>query len=81
MTALLNLVLDLYRLAQDSPATEFQDLALETFKSVVPFRSATWSSAELTPGEPSFTTILNSSFAATRRRCARTSGVTGMSGC
>jgi DNA-binding CsgD family transcriptional regulator len=46
---LLNFVLELYRLAQDAPATEFPDLALSMLNAFVGFRSATWSEAELTP--------------------------------
>ena len=36
---LLGFVLELYRLAQEVPSTEFQDLALEMLKAVMPFRS------------------------------------------
>lgn len=45
---LLGFVLELYRLAQEVPSTDFQDLALEMLKAVVPFRAATWSDAEVT---------------------------------
>lgn len=48
MDALLKFVLELYRLAQETPVTEFPDLALLMLKAVVPFQSATWSEAELT---------------------------------
>jgi DNA-binding CsgD family transcriptional regulator len=48
MDRLLRLVLDLYRAAQDTPAAEFQDLALQMFKAVVPFQTATWTNAEIT---------------------------------
>lgn len=49
MDGLLRSVLELYHLAQETPVTEFPDLALAMLKSLVPFRSATWSEAELTP--------------------------------
>src|SRR5882672_5163343 len=47
--SLLKFVLELYRVAQDTLPTEFPDLALEMLKAVVPFRTATWSQALLTP--------------------------------
>lgn len=50
MDAPLHFVLELYRLAQQAPITEFPDLALSMLKAVVPFQSATWSEAELTSG-------------------------------
>jgi len=46
--SLLDLVLDLYRVARDAPVTDFPDLALEMIKSIVRFRSATLSEANLT---------------------------------
>lgn len=43
MDFLLSFVLELYRLAQEAPVTEFPDLALQMLKAVVRFRTATWS--------------------------------------
>ena len=49
MDTLLDFVLELYRVAQDTPVTEFQDLAFEMLKAKVAFRGATWSNAHFTP--------------------------------
>lgn len=49
MDGMLRSVLELYRLAQETPVEEFPDLALLLLKAMVPFRTATWSEAELTP--------------------------------
>ncbi|MEJ0037858.1 MAG: helix-turn-helix transcriptional regulator [Gammaproteobacteria bacterium] len=45
MDNLLGFVLELYRLAQDTPPSEFHELALNMLTAVLPFRSATWSDA------------------------------------
>jgi DNA-binding CsgD family transcriptional regulator len=44
----LDFVLELYRLAQETPVTEFHDLALNLLTAIVKFRAATWSDAAIT---------------------------------
>lgn len=42
MEAFGKLLLDLYRMAQEVPATEFQERAIEEIREVIPFDSAVW---------------------------------------
>lgn len=43
-----NLLLTIYRLAQDTPALEFQDALLVALKSCIPFDSSMWGTATMT---------------------------------
>lgn len=45
--AILDLVFQLCRAAQDTPLADFQDVALSMLKRVVPFRAAVWLTAQL----------------------------------
>jgi DNA-binding CsgD family transcriptional regulator len=44
-----DLLLTIYRLAQDTPVLEFQDALLEAVKSRIPFDSSMWGTATMTP--------------------------------
>src|SRR5690242_10375893 len=57
MDNLLGVVLQLYRLAQEVPVSEFHALALEMLKAIVLFRSATWSNAQLRKGAVEIYTV------------------------
>lgn len=43
-----DLLLTIYRLAQDTPVLEFQDVMLEALKSCIPFDSSMWGTATMT---------------------------------
>lgn len=47
MTEPCQLVLQIYRAARETPVDEFQDLALELLKAVIPFASSRWITVEL----------------------------------
>ena len=51
------LLLQLYRLAQRLPITEFQDAALDLLKLVLPFDSSLWGTASGTPGGADIHTV------------------------
>lgn len=51
MKTFSDLLLELYRLAQDAPAAEFQKLALDRMREVFDFDSAFWSTGVVMPGK------------------------------
>lgn len=51
------LLLRLYRMAQDLPITEFQDAALGLLKGVLPFDSSLWGTAAPSPGGADIHTV------------------------
>lgn len=51
MNGLNKLVLELYRLAQNAPAAEFQTQAMDIMQGVLKFDSGYWATGVVTPGE------------------------------